>query len=216
MNPDSTFSYTKDPKYLTPFLIFMLLILIGANFILALNDLSTFALLDQGFTEAQAKASDSLQNSLSVVYFLLFLVTGITFLRWIYRANLNSKGFGAQNMRFTPGWSIAYYFIPIASLVMPYRSLKEISKISHNPKVWKSQKTGLILPLWWMLWLASCVLGQFTLMLSRNAETIESLKGATAFSMFTNIFDIPLCLVAIILVRKISKRQNLLVTPSQL
>lgn len=214
MTSKSTTSYTKDPKILTSFLIFMISILIGVNLILAFCDLAQFALLNKSFTEAEAQANDSFQNLVSAIYFLVFFITGITFLRWIYRANLNSKGFGAQNMRFTPGWSVAYYFIPIVSLVKPYQSMKEIWKISNNPKDWKSQKQTLILPLWWMLWLASCFLGQTTLMLSRNANTIEALKGVTAFSMFTNLFDILLCLVAIILVRKISKNQNLLVTPN--
>ncbi len=129
----STFTYTKNPQSLTLFLVIMLWTSLGFQVISILSDFGQMSLLNGRFTEAEAEANDARQALIGFGYLGVFIVTGVAFLKWIYRANLNCRGFGAQDMRFTPGWSVGYYFIPFLNLVRPYQSMKEIWQVSHDP-----------------------------------------------------------------------------------
>ena len=41
-----------------------------------------------------------------------FLTTSIAFLMWIHRVQRNLPALGAGSLRFSPGWAVAYFFIP--------------------------------------------------------------------------------------------------------
>jgi len=60
------------------------------------------------------------------VYFLLAIFLGVIFLRWIYRTNKNLHVLSSEHMTFSPGWSLGWYFIPVANLFKPYQAMKEI------------------------------------------------------------------------------------------
>ena len=45
----------------------------------------------------------------------------ILFLIWFYRANANVRAMGADGLMGSPGLAVAWFFIPIAFLFMPYR-----------------------------------------------------------------------------------------------
>ncbi|MDW8262007.1 MAG: DUF4328 domain-containing protein, partial [Phycisphaerales bacterium] len=81
------------------------------------------------------------------------IMTWIAFLMWTYRANINCRAFGAAEMRFSPGWSIGYHFIPALNLVRPYLAMKEIWQASTNPSNWKQQPGSALLRWWWALWI---------------------------------------------------------------
>ena len=85
---------------------------------------------------------------------MMFPITGVLVLMWIYRANYNARQLGAIDMTFTPGWSIGWYFIPVVNLWKPYRAMKEIWHASANPKTWQNQRhTPPLLSWWWGLWI---------------------------------------------------------------
>jgi len=207
----SAYSYAKDPRSLTSFLVIMLWIDLGFEVVSILSDFGQMSLLDGAFTEAEAAANDSRQGLIGWGHLGVLVVTGIAFLKWIYRANLNCRGFGAEGMIFTPGWSIGCYFIPILNLVRPYQSMKEIWQVSHNPSNWNSQSGSALLGWWWALWLISGVLGQIVFRTSMNANTIEALQAATGIAILSSIVGIPLSLVAINLVKTISSKQESIV-----
>jgi hypothetical protein len=208
----SAYSYSKDPRSLTSFLVVMLWISLGFEVLSMLSDFGQMSLLGGAYTEAEGAANDARQGLIGVGYLGVFIVTGITFLKWIHRANLNCKGFGAQGMKFTPGWSIGYYFIPFLNLVRPYQSMKEIWQVSHDPKDWQSQPGSALLGWWWALWLISGFVGQLVFRLSMNADSIDELQASTGVSIFSSMIGIPLCLVALSLVKTIASKQEALVT----
>lgn len=205
-------SYAKDPRLLTSFLVGMLWISLGIEVVSMLSDFGQMALLDRPYTLAEADANDARQGLIGLAYLGIFIVTGIVFLKWIYRANVNCRAFGADGMRFTPGWAIGYYFIPFLNFVRPYQSMKEIWQVSHNPSSWNSQPGSALLGWWWALWLISGLLGQMIFRMSMNANTIDALKTVTGMSIFSSIIGIPLCLVALTLVKTIATKQEQLVT----
>src|ERR1043166_6019302 len=64
--------------------------------------------------------SDVLNAVLGVIQVSFFIFLGITFLRWIHRANKNLHCLSTEVMRLSPGWAIGWYFIPVANLFKPY------------------------------------------------------------------------------------------------
>ncbi len=86
-----------------------------------------------------AEASDTRQGLIGICQIAVYIVSAFLILRWIYCANYNAHQLGATEMHFTPGWSIGWYFIPIANLWKPYQAMKEIWQVSANPHAWQTQ-----------------------------------------------------------------------------
>lgn len=209
--PTSTFSYSKSPQRLTSFLVLMLWISLGMEVLSIMSDLGQLALLSGTFTGAEAASNDLRQGIIGFGYIGVFIVTGITFLRWIYRFNYNCRGFGASDMRFTPGWSIGHFFIPFLNLVRPYQVMREILQVSQNPNEWKSQPVGLLVDRWWALFLVTSFLGRIVFRLSVNAESMDELRTSTWAAILAACVEIASCLAALSLVKTIARRQEALI-----
>ena len=98
------FRFTKDPQLLTKVLRIMLFISLAITVASLLSDFAQLSMAQKGdFTDNEAEANDARQGLIGMAYLGIFIVTGITFLKWIYRANVNCRGFGARDMQFTPG-----------------------------------------------------------------------------------------------------------------
>ena len=204
--------YTKDLAFLTKFLKTMLWISLCVSIICLLSDFMQRNLLSSGlFSQVQAESNDARQQIMCFLNLGAYVITGIAFLKWIHRANLNCHGFGAQGMKFSPGWSIGYYFIPILCLYRPYQAMKEIWRVSENPYNWQHVMASPLLGLWWALWLIAGFLGQSSFRMVMNANTISSLQASTTASIVSGIIDIPLCIVAVLLVSGVYARQEKLV-----
>ena len=147
--------------------------------------------------------SDIHQGAVGLIQFCVYVTTAVLFLRWIYFANSNARALGASGMRFSPGWSIGWYFIPVATLWKPYQAMKEIWQASADARNWLNVVVPTLLPAWWTLWLVSNFLGQASLRLSMRANDPEGLIAAAFVSLLSNAVDIPLGLVALRLVRTI-------------
>lgn len=206
------FSYVKDPGKLTAFLLAMLWISAAADVISLLSDGAQYVLLGGSYTQQEGEANDARQALLGAGYMGIFLITGISFLRWIHRANLNSRGFTATDMRFTPGWSVGWYFIPILSLVRPYQAMREIWQVSHDPVNPGGVQSGPLLKSWWAFWLLAGLSGQVSMRFSMRATTIADLQASTVVSMLTSVVSFIVTILAIRLVKTIHGRQQVLVT----
>lgn len=156
---------------------------------------------------ADGEASDQRQGIVGILYLIVFIVSGFLILRWIHRANYNVRQLGAENMKFTPGWSIGYYFIPILTLWKPYQAMKEIWKASKSPSDWESQDSSGILPVWWFLWLISMFLGQAIFRLSMRSEEIQELINLNILTQVSDALDILLAFVFLSIVKNVYNYQ---------
>src|SRR6266436_5309609 len=78
----------------------------------------------------RAETIDSRQRLLGIVQLSVDFLGVLLFLMWVYRANKNARALGAAGMKYTPGWSVGWFFVPFAGLFMPYWVLKEIWQVS--------------------------------------------------------------------------------------
>lgn len=207
----ATYRFTQDPSRLTQVLKAMLwieLAIMGASL---MGDLSQMAMINRGFTTEEAEVNDARQSMMGLILLGVYLVTAITFMRWIYRANVNCRGFGAQGMTFTPGWSVGWYFVPFLNLVRPFQAMREIWQVSTNPKRWQTVEDTGLLTVWWTLWIITRILGQISFRMSMDVTDLSSLENATTVSIVTAVVEVPLSLVAIRMVGRIYEKQKALV-----
>ena len=135
------------------------------------------------------------------------VATIIVFAMWIYRANYNARQLGATGMEFTPGWSVGWFFIPIANLWKPYQAMREIWKASAAPANWSEQPRGEILPWWWGFFLFSNFLNQAAFRLALRAETLPQITTASTTSVVADVVDIGASSIALVLVGQIYRMQ---------
>ncbi len=208
--PNSAENYAYiDQTVLSKFVKTMLLISLGVAGLSLLSDIMQINLLSAGsFSRIDAESNDTRQRIIALIQLATFVVTGIALLKWICRANSNCHGLGAQGMKFTPGWSIGYYFVPFLNLVRPYQSMKEIYQVSRDPANWQTQLGSPLLGWWWTFWLTSSILGRFLLNRSIKSNTIDSLWNYTIMSIASSLIDIALCIITISLVKAIHMQQE--------
>ena len=206
----------KDNSSLTKWVIWLLKLQILVAVISLLSNYLEYNLLTEFQNELfvsqdefmqKVDESDSRQAFIALSYLVVFVVSGILILKWLYRANYNVKQLGAKDMEFTPGWSIGYYFIPIVNLWKPFQAMKDLWKTSVNPTNWQSLKSPSTIALWWGLWIVSNLLGRIIFNLSRNAESLDAMIQVNLISQVSDVLDIPLSLVLMKLVQSIYTMQ---------
>jgi len=206
----------KDPEGLTKWTKWFLYAQVVITVIAIISGLLEYQLLSdfkngvyssQALAVAAAEANDARQGVVGILQFFIFVVSGILILKWIYRSNYNARQLGAIDMAFTPGWSIGWYFIPIANLWKPYQAMKEIWKASSNPHSWKSQPVSSLLPWWWFFWIVSNMFANASFRLTMRAEELNELIAANVVTQLSDITGIPLNLIVIAMINRVYAMQ---------
>ena len=205
-----------NPQKLTSWVVrFLWLHMFIAAFAVVVNALEFDFFKDienQSFqTEEELIIAGNLIDQLHVVAFISFLITfilgGIVIFKWIYRSNINAGLLGAKDMKFSPGWSVGWFFIPVVNLWKPFQAMQEIYNASLNPANWKDLGKPKIVLQWWGLWMISNSLNQFNNKKAEKAETISELINLNLLNQAGEILWIILCVTFLSLVKKISKSQ---------
>lgn len=207
-NPSALTRWTKRLLYLQV-AIAVIAVISGFLEYQLLTDFKNGTFSSQELAISAAESSDNRQFVVGILQMAIYIIAGILILMWIYRANYNARRLGADDMEFTPGWSVGWYFIPIANLWKPYQAMKEIWKASADPQSWKTQSVPSLLPWWWFFWIVSGMLGNASLRLSLRADEINELLTANLVTQASDIIDIPLSLILILIINKIYGMQML-------
>ena len=206
----------KDPTGLTKWTKWFLYAQVVIAVIAVVSSMLEYQLLtdfkygvytSQELAIAAGEANDARQGIVGILQLIIVVVSGILILKWIYRSNYNARQLGATEMAFTPGWSIGWYFIPIANLWKPYQAMKEIWKASSNPQSWNSQSVSSLLPWWWFFWIISNMFGNASFRLAMRAEEINELIAANLVTLLSDMTDIPLSLIVIGIISKVHEMQ---------
>jgi hypothetical protein len=204
----------RDPATLTQWLKLLLILSLLLDLVAAVSGMAEFALLRSlqagtfdGDFNAAATANDTRQQAIAIAQLALFVVTGIVFLTWIFRANRNARALGAQGMRFTPGWSVGWFFVPIMSLWRPFQVMREIWQASAEPGNWQAVKVPALLGWWWAMYLTNQILAQIGYRLSERIDSIGSALSASGVTTASNLSGMALDVLAFFLIAKIAANQ---------
>ena len=95
---------------------------------------------------------------------IVSLAAMVMFFIWIYGAAENARALGNEGLQISPGWCIGWWFIPFASLVMPYKAMSEIWR-SSDPEArkistteWTIRPVSGTIVAWWAFYLGAGVI----------------------------------------------------------
>lgn len=142
-----------------------------------------------------------------LVQLFLFVVTGIAFLVWLYRAKAKARALGAEDMMVSPGWAAGWFFVPLANLVMPFIAMRELWQASAQPRDWQLAPSSPAIPVWWAFWLGTTISGNAAFVLGRQ-EDWDMIVAADFMGMISAILTVPAALALAWIVGRIQTMQD--------
>jgi hypothetical protein len=145
-----------------------------------------------------------------LLYIAAYLTTVVLFCVFFYRSNHNARALGAEGMEFTPGWAVGWFFVPLMSIYQPLKVAREIYRASDpeaGAQDWQARPVTRVVELWWGAWILTNVVGVVAarLSLSRNPSMLAVAPWIEVVDGFT---DIAACILAILVIRTIHRRQT--------
>jgi hypothetical protein len=162
-------------------------------------------------TASEADANDARQGMIGVAQVALYLVTVVVFLRWLYHTNSNAHTLASGSMRFTPGWAVGWYFVPILNFWMPFQVMKEIWQVSQEGAKYHRPNGQVIV--WWTFFLSAAILSRvaarmLTMAGNAPAESFASkAHAATLVLLLADLVHLASCIVTVALVNSIQRLQ---------
>lgn len=145
---------------------------------------------------------------IALLHIPLFIATIVFFLIWEYRAFKNLSALNAQNLEFSPGWAVGWWFIPFANLVKPFQAMRELW-VESDPEydadlgfLSGSASAPTFMGFWWAFWLIT----NFT---DRIANKLDGSPYFPTALIIASIFEIIAASLLIKIILDITKRQEL-------
>lgn len=98
---------------------------------------------------------------ISIVGFVVWIGTVVSFCLWTHRAARNLPALGARSLKYTPAWAVGWFFVPLANLVMPYFVAQEIwrnSEPARPPDGYRGQSASPLVAGWWFIYILHTVI----------------------------------------------------------
>jgi hypothetical protein len=86
---------------------------------------------------------------LSLAMMVSIVPLTIALMLWLHRARANLADFGLTDLTYSPGWTVGSFFVPVANLAVPFRSMRELYNRSHGEDVYQSLATVPDVSSWW-------------------------------------------------------------------
>ena len=137
----------------------------------------------------------------------VYIATIVLFLMWMYRSNENLSAFGTSSS-YSSGWAVGSWFIPFASLVIPYRATRELwnKSVPNTRTMFSNLSPPAFFPIWWTFWLLSNFASNAYLRLSFSEQL--SPENDALLGALTSILSIVAAWFAMKVVAEIDKQQT--------
>jgi len=146
---------------------------------------------------------------LGILQFICIITVIVLFIKWFRRAYGNLIRLEIK-MEYTENGAVWGYFIPFVNWVRPIKTMKEI--YLKTQKAIKEYDSTLVLDqntsfitMWWIIYLANGVVGNFASKAMNRATTIDEFVDANNIYIVSDLIDILSVALAVIVIQKISK-----------
>lgn len=149
---------------------------------------------------------------------LLALIGLVLFLLWFYRVYRNLPTLGANQLRFTPGWAVVWWFIPILNFWKPYQVTVEIMKSSDpaigntDSETRKGMRRSRLVLTWWVFSFVAFGIALAAGLWFGFAETLVGNDPSQTFPVWLSLTVAILVAIdtwlTILVIKEISKRQD--------
>ena len=104
---------------------------------------------------------------------------------WTFRALKNLHVIKSPEATMSPGWAVAWYFVPIMNLWKPFQGMEQIWRGSRKSAGLATRPLSFSLPIWWATWIAINVMTLF-----RPDQTTEYSSGWNCCYVSLNVVSI--------------------------
>jgi hypothetical protein len=163
--------------------------------------------------ESEVNASDLRQGIIGIFQIGIYIASVILFLNWFRRAYGNLYRVGITYLKHKESMAVWAWFIPIIVFFRPVYIMNEIwnetqEKIKKFDSTYNIKNGGLIIGLWWTLFIISNFIGRFVLKTAFKDETIEQLIEASQAILISGVMQILEALLVILIVFQLSKMES--------
>ncbi len=148
--------------------------------------------------------SETLDTVLGSTYTLVFLVTGLLFVRWHRQTLRNLRALGCRDLTFGVGLASWSWLIPLLNLFVPYRSIREAAKHSAPDG---EPDLGPLVGLWWAAWLLTSVTASAAMIAYLFSETSRSWLVAATLDLFDFAVELLAAFLAMRVATLLSRQQ---------
>jgi hypothetical protein len=185
-------------------------------FLLTINEYEILTRIGQAEAGADKEfdANYSQQNVLVLFGDGQWIALAVTFLMWVHQTHRNLPALRATGLKFTPGWAVGWYFMPLANLFRPYEVMREIYNASapadapDGGDAWRAYRAPIVVKLWWVSLLILGFSNGIVAQAAPKARELADYQVTAVASAVVSIFSIVASLPAIWLVWTLTRRQE--------
>jgi hypothetical protein len=147
-------------------------------------------LLQRALSETGVFESSPALAGISSFFAFAIVASAIAVMVWFKGAYDNAQPLGASGLRYTPGWAIGAWFIPVGNMFIPKQIADDIWR-SSDPALpadagahWKFKPVATVLHVWWTAWVVRWVLTVVGDGMASNAleqRDVETYRLSAAF-----------------------------------
>ncbi|MBT5230284.1 MAG: DUF4328 domain-containing protein [Methylococcales bacterium] len=150
---------------------------------------------------------------ISLISIVVSIVTAVTFLRWFHQAYRNLLTIGVEGLKYSPGWTIFGFIIPIVSLFIPFQIAKEIwqgsfTKHPSQPDDWKKQTTPITIKAWWGFFVCASLTAFMSAQVMARTQSVTHIVQAIEGIIISNFMSILSAWFAIQMIKTITQLQR--------
>jgi heme/copper-type cytochrome/quinol oxidase subunit 2 len=163
-------------------------------------------------SEQEANISDMIQMTMGFVQAGIYIASMVVFLNWFRRAygNLHRVGVNIKHYEKMAVWA---WMIPFIWFYRPVQIMNEIwtktqEKIKEFDETYEIQSGGIIIGLWWTIFIISNFIGRYIFKTLFKQESIGQMIESSQATMISDIIQIPEALLVILIVYRLSKMES--------
>lgn len=169
--------------------------------------------LDGYLDEDKATANDARQGLIGIVQLVVNFISIVVFLFWFRRAYGNLSRIGSTNVEHKESMALWTWFIPVVSLFRPVKIMSEIWRVTQEcikdyDSKYLIKDGGLIIGLWWLMFIVNHIVGHYILRTAFNLETIEEMVIHSKVSLVSDVMSLIEAFLVILIVSRLSKMES--------
>ena len=160
----------------------------------------------------RADDADDFVSGASAVFLLTQLAIAVVFIVWMFRAAKNNEALGRVGARFTPGWSIGSWFIPLANLVIPVLITQDLWRGStpetrRGDPSWRSASGSALVGWWWAAWVVSSLRFAYSGANFNDSGSLDDIETSNTVALVGVVVLAIAAVLALFVVRALAQRQ---------
>lgn len=147
---------------------------------------------------------------------LAFALTALAFLTWFRRAYANLARSGRGEVRFSPGWALGAWLVPVLNLWRPKQLADDLWRAGAPAAAGGSPRPEVspLVHWWWGLWLAGLLAAAVAALIAPGGELglgaadLDRERSAVSAGVLAALLLMGAAVLAALLVRSVTRRQG--------